>query len=302
MKRILIVGDVFLDEYVYGYVRRLASDFPGPIFEPRESFYYLGGAGNVAANVKAMLPHCEVHLQGAISTAYESLLKGVVLHQTAQFTALKQRLVVVGHDDDRVQQKLMRVDHNAYDHPEVTELVEGDWDLVIYSDYAKGTITRHTPIPDIHDCVSYMDSKRPDAMWWADKVCILKMNEHEFKVSGPAPREAAASILVTHGRKPVQEWYRGELKYEVPVYALEREETAPGDFSGAGDTFLAGLAYSHIDHGTLYDPRDPVRVANVAAAIAVNKKDTSTVSSQEIKQQVSIAKIKGYFNGRQKRI
>ena len=152
-KRVLVVGDVMLDEYLCGEVRRISPEAPVPVVELRERRYVPGGAANAAANVAGL--HAQVILAGVVGgdEAGSRLLRSLgalgigpegIFIDEGRPTTTKTR--VIAHN-----QQVVRIDHE--DRRLCSLLLEGkllrfidglsEIDACILSDYAKGWSLRH---------------------------------------------------------------------------------------------------------------------------------------------------------------
>ena len=142
MKRILVVGDIMLDHYIYGTAERLSPEAPVPVVKFEREEYKLGGAGNVVANLRA-LDACVDYIgcvanddEGMeIKELFLELKVGGKLHYSGRFTTTKQRIIANG------QYQLLRVDNDNRTIPINLSLSACvDYDLIIVSDYGKGAI------------------------------------------------------------------------------------------------------------------------------------------------------------------
>ncbi len=153
-KKILIVGDVMVDEYVWGEVTRISPEAPVPVVSCESREFRMGGAANVAINIKKMGAHpimCSVIGNDEIAAVYRSLLKKRemtdigIIESTERVTTVKTR--ILGN-----QQQLLRVDKEITDFiskNEENQLVEKiksivsseKVDALIFQDYDKGVLT-----------------------------------------------------------------------------------------------------------------------------------------------------------------
>lgn len=152
--RILVIGDVMIDHYVYGTVERLSPEAPVPILEMREETIYLGGAGLVAANLAhlgATVDFATVCGEDKDAKTIQELLKSekietnMIVHEKGRKTILKKRFVAIGP----YFQQLLRMDNEtkraisketeAQLLSKIKSAIEKT-DLVLISDYNKGML------------------------------------------------------------------------------------------------------------------------------------------------------------------
>jgi bifunctional ADP-heptose synthase (sugar kinase/adenylyltransferase) len=227
---ILLIGDACEDTYTYGYVNRISPEAPVPIFEPHYTIHHDGMAGNVCKNLEAL--GCDVNfLHGAVSK--------------------KNRLI-----DQRTKQQLLRLDEDAISEPVTFETaIPPIYDAIVISDYNKGTVS-YELIEELAkevDVPIFVDTKKTDLARLSG--CYVKINALEKSRATSLPK--IDHLIVTQGYHGAtwNGWgYPAELVGDVT------------DVCGAGDTFLAALAYQFLVTNNM---PDAVKFANKAAAITV---------------------------------
>lgn len=310
---VLVIGDVMIDQYYCGYVNRISPESPVPVFNYKDSYYRLGGAGNVAANLVSISG--KVSLMSVIGNdPYGNKLKEIlkelninytfVLSDENRTTTVKTRLLAQNN------QQIIRMDReNDEEIPiniqgillEKLTLNIGEFDVVLVSDYLKGLLTEKFLQEIIQIC---NDNKKKviidikgDNLNKYKGAYLLKPNNKELedilkcKLSNDRELVEAAkrlkkkadtkAILVTCGEKGmvlIDEY--DNVKY---IHTIAREVF---DVTGAGDTVLSYLGSSIASGLSLYDAAE---IANVAAGIKVGKVGTSIVEFEEIEQ---------YFNNK----
>jgi D-beta-D-heptose 7-phosphate kinase/D-beta-D-heptose 1-phosphate adenosyltransferase len=241
---ILLIGDACEDTYTYGYVDRISPEAPVPVFEPHSTIHKDGMAGNVCKNLEAL--GCTVNfLHGTVSK--------------------KNRLI-----DHRTKQQILRIDHDAKSQPITFEtVIPLVYDAVVISDYNKGTVS-YELIEDLVkevDVPIFVDTKKTDLARLAG--CYVKINALEKSRATSLPK--IDHLIVTQG-------YHGATwnGWGFPA------ETAGDvtDVCGAGDTFLAALAYQFLMTNSM---SDAVKFANKAAAITVQHVGVYAPTLEEIK-------------------
>ena len=204
---ILLIGDSCIDVYIRGKVTRLSPEAPVPIFQPIGSSMKLGMASNVANNLTAL--GCNVDLV------------------TNKDKGLKTRYI-----DNKSGQHLLRMDEEAWIEPWDNKLPEfTNYDVVVISDYNKGFLS-YEQIESIIECTQvpvFVDTKKPDLIRF--NKAIVKINEQEASLS----ISKCENLIVTYGSSHVS---FNDKQYPVPKVPVF-------DVCGAGDTFLAALAYKY---------------------------------------------------------
>lgn len=313
-RRVLVIGDVILDEYVSGDCSRLSPEAPVPVVTVSSSREVLGGAANTAANVAALGGRAVLvggvgrDDAGARLLALATRL-GIETVPVVDARPTVRKVRVLGQ-----QRQLLRMDYEsaasrtAPDDYEVLALVRerlADCDIVVVSDYAKGFLTRELVqhvIAAAHDAgrAVVVDPRPQHAAFYAG-CDVLTPNWREslgllgIPDAGAAPdrsidigRQLAArfgcQVLLTLGARGMQYFGRdGTLVYDEPTQARE-----VFDVSGAGDTVVAALALA-LAAGS--DAADAVALANRAAGIVVGKLGTATVSPGELLPEVAAARL-----------
>jgi D-beta-D-heptose 7-phosphate kinase/D-beta-D-heptose 1-phosphate adenosyltransferase len=304
-RTVLVIGDVMLDRYVLGEVRRISPEAPIPVLRASHRRSVLGGAGNVANNVVALGARAVlVGLVGRDAAADEV---ASVLHGTPRLVA---RLVRAADRPTTVKTRfmsgahqLLRVDEEeALPAPPALEaevvaafaaaLAEAD--AVVVSDYAKGLLTdgvlgRVIGLARAAGRMVVVDPKRPAFAAYAG-AGVLTPNALELAratgmpVGGDAEAAAAGAraladaqadaVLVKRSEKGLTLVRAGEPPLHFPTRARE-----VADVSGAGDTVSAALGIMLACGAPL--PEAAV-MANVAAGISVAKPGTAVVSQVEL--------------------
>jgi D-beta-D-heptose 7-phosphate kinase/D-beta-D-heptose 1-phosphate adenosyltransferase len=241
---ILLIGDACEDTYTYGYVNRISPEAPVPIFEPHYTIHHDGMAGNVRKNLEAL--GCDVNfLHGAVSK--------------------KNRLI-----DQRTKQQLLRLDKDAISKPVTFETaIPPIYDAIVISDYNKGTVS-YELIEELAkevDVPIFVDTKKTDLARLLG--CYVKINALEKSRATSLPKIDHLIVTQGHHGATWNGWgYPAELLGDVT------------DVCGAGDTFLAALAYQFLVTNSM---PDAVKFANKAAAITVQHVGVYAPRLEEIK-------------------
>jgi D-beta-D-heptose 7-phosphate kinase/D-beta-D-heptose 1-phosphate adenosyltransferase len=321
--RILVVGDLMIDEYLWGEVERISPEAPVQVVSVTRDTTTLGGAGNVVNNLVAL--GAKVSVSSVIGAGDRAMLllrlfkdlgvetEGLI--QDSNRPTTKKTRILAGH------QHVLRIDREtkqeiSNDH--VNRLVRfvkeriGDFDAVLLSDYGKGLFTEVLLRQLINAAKEHT------------KEIIVDPKGLSFKKYGgataitPNKREASLAAgteivddvsLVSAGERllhdtPVQKVLmscgkEGMVLFEEgrEPYFISAEARQVFDVSGAGDTVLAVLGLV-LASGA--DFRQAATVANVAAGIVVGKVGTATVSLEEL--QTALEPSVGVFAAKQKKL
>jgi D-beta-D-heptose 7-phosphate kinase/D-beta-D-heptose 1-phosphate adenosyltransferase len=300
-RRVVILGDVMLDRFLYGEAPRLSPEAPVPVVRLGRVEAMPGGAGNVARNVAALGGEARlVALCGQDAAGAEL---GAMLGDMARLVAAPGRVTTTKLRVIAARQQVVRVDEERAEPADaaerdalaarLAEAMEGA-EVLVLSDYAKGTLTPEVvraalALATARGIPCLVDPKGRDFDRYAG-ASVLTPNAPELAeasglpVAGDADCEAAArallarialgAVLVTRSEKGMLLIPRDAPAVAVP--ALAREVF---DVSGAGDTALAALALGVAAGRTL---AEAMRVANAAAGVVVGKLGTATCSAAEL--------------------
>jgi D-beta-D-heptose 7-phosphate kinase/D-beta-D-heptose 1-phosphate adenosyltransferase len=308
---VLCVGDLMLDEFVYGEVSRISPEAPAPVIAVQRSETNIGGAGNVARNIASLGARCIIvgligddeagaRLKALLSR--ENLIESVLVCDSARPTTRKVRFVsehfsshMLRADWELAQPASAGIEQKLIDA--VLPLLPRA-DIVLLSDYAKGVLTARV-IRNVIDAARKLGKRvivDPKSANFAiyRGATLLTPNRKEFAEATRSRADTEDSIadaaqdamqladceamLVTqseHGMTLVPR--KGEAIH-VPAHPVKVR-----DVSGAGDTVAAALAVA-LAAGA--DWETALRMANAAAAVAVGKKGTAIVTSVELRRRI----------------
>jgi D-beta-D-heptose 7-phosphate kinase/D-beta-D-heptose 1-phosphate adenosyltransferase len=299
---LLIVGDVMLDQFVYGDVTRISPEASTPVLLTRRITRMLGGAGHVARGVAALGARCT--LFGVVGDdedgeAVENDLRAANITSCLIVDARRQTTSKVRYVSIQHSSHLLRVDNET-----TTPITDATLDViaqkllvstlpdvkcVILSDYNKGVlrppvINAAMNIAYHHGVPSIVDPKQPDWRIYSSAT-ILKPNLAELGLPFDAPNEVIEqkaqearktfmlrNVLVTCGERGMM--LIGKTVTHIPAHPVKVR-----DVSGAGDTVVAALAVALAEGATI---EAAVHMANDAAAISVGKNGTAVVTRAEL--------------------
>jgi D-beta-D-heptose 7-phosphate kinase/D-beta-D-heptose 1-phosphate adenosyltransferase len=307
--RVLVIGDVMLDEYIIGHVRRISPEAPIPVVEAAHREYRPGGASNVAANIAALggVPL----LCGVVGVDEAARTLGHVLGDAGlgvpaligaadRPTTLKSRIMAHG-------QQMLRLDSEST--APIPEEVEADvlaWvrasmgqaKACVLSDYAKGVLTPGLCVAIMalageHGVPVVVDPKARDFGRYAGAT-VITPNLREAAVAANHPPDGphdvdalaadlmtavgGAALLITRSEAGMSLYQPGVAALHIPTRAQ-----AVHDVTGAGDTVVGALALALAARAPL---ADAAGMANVAAGIVVGKLGTATVTPAELRAAV----------------
>lgn len=310
--RVLVIGDLILDQFTYGKVERISPEAPVPVFKVTHEKQMLGGAGNVVANLCAL--GCRVSLIGAVGRdangeKIDKLLKecgarSYLLRVPDYPTIVKTRLIAGGSHLSRVDREEVApvLTGLMSRYEKVLRRLVRHMDIVLISDYNKGLLTAETTPVVIRVCREFgkpviVDPKGSDYSKYTGAT-LVKPNLKEFnEVSSRKNYKPTAADFTEQLRKGALELLHryelgnllvtlGEhgmalLSAETPEHLLQIPTQAREvfDVSGAGDTSLATLGAAI---GCGVPMREAMQLANVASGIVVGKLGTATVTQQEL--------------------
>jgi rfaE bifunctional protein kinase chain/domain len=298
--RILVVGDAMLDRYLFGEVERISPEAPVPVVRVTREEERLGGAANVALNVKSLGPHVTlITVVGDDEPArrLQQLLKArevdTILGRDPQlYTCVKLR--VIGRN-----QQLVRVDfENQPDHEVLADMltdfarVLASHDTVLFSDYGKGGLAHIPRLIELARAAGkpvLVDPKGSDYSRYVGATVITPNRAELAQVIGPWQSEAQLHERAQALRE-AQRWEglvltrseEGMSLFDaaghMQVQAQAREVF---DVTGAGDTVIATMAAMLAGGMSL---REAMPIANRAGGIVVGKFGTATVTYDELFQ------------------
>jgi D-beta-D-heptose 7-phosphate kinase/D-beta-D-heptose 1-phosphate adenosyltransferase len=302
---IVVIGDVMLDHFVIGAVERISPEAPVPVVRFAREEYRLGGAANVANNLRALgvavelialagrdaeadrlrseLARNQVGSSGLISDADRCTTR-----KTRVVTTRNQQVARIDYEVDReasgsVEQELIGA----------IERLASTASAIIISDYLKGVVSKRAAEAAIAAAAKYripvtVDPKVPHTSYYAGATLITP-NHHEAEAvthmrvrsddeAAAAARKfreitACTNVLVTRGEQGM--W----LHTQTGDTALPAEAREVSDVTGAGDTVIATMTMAMAAGASLVDS---ARLANRAAGIVVAKFGPATVSAGEL--------------------
>ncbi len=304
-KNILVLGDIMLDHYIWGRVERISPEAPVPVLDMQREEFRLGGAANVAMNLKAL--GANVHLCGVIgddvagSQVSSLLLKQGILSEAVvidkkRFTTKKTRIGAVTQQIIRIDFE-DRIDISAKLEKQIIKAINRlipAMDAIIIEDYNKGLLTQTVieetiKIAKKHKKLIAVDPKQKNFFMYKN-VDVFKPNYAEmqknlgliFETEAEFDKQARLlkekikcnNLVITRGEKGLYVYTDGNKVHHIPTFARE-----VFDVSGAGDTVISALTLALCEGCEI---SLAAIIANHAAGIVCSKIGTATVTIEEI--------------------
>jgi D-beta-D-heptose 7-phosphate kinase/D-beta-D-heptose 1-phosphate adenosyltransferase len=307
--RVLVLGDVMLDEFLWGRVARISPEAPVPVVEVQRQSHHLGGAGNVAANLRALGgqaivagvvgddPAAETLRKALRSAGVESALLAA---DSGRPTTVKTR--IVAH-----HQQVVRADREVAEavgaslERQIVERVGAhlpECGAVVVSDYQKGVVTaglmrsvralaarRRVPVfvdPKVRHFELYRGVRAvtPNQLEAEQATGVRIRGEDDLRRAGERilTMLGCDAALITRGEQGMSLFERGRRPVHLPTAARE-----VFDVTGAGDTVIATLALAVCAGARL---AEAAALANYAAGVVVGKLGTATASPEEVLRAV----------------
>ncbi len=303
--KVLVVGDLILDEFIWGTVSRISPEAPVPVVWVDSENFMPGGASNVANNIRAL--GGEAHLTGVVGDdsrgeILRSLLRKKGVHCDGIVIDPKrptiQKTRVIAH-----HQQVVRIDREVI-HPlpepifkEILEFIRErikDVDALIIEDYGKGVIVPRlvqeiVKIAKKHKKIITVDPKETHFSYYQG-VTTITPNHHEagsavgFQIKDDATLQKAGrklldklkceSALITRGENGMALFQKGKPSVKIPTVAQD-----VFDVSGAGDTVISAYTLARACKAT---PVEAAHISNCAAGIVVGKVGVAVTNTEEL--------------------
>jgi len=311
-KRILVIGDLMLDEFVWGKVGRISPEAPVPVVEVTGESFFPGGAANVARNLREFLNKVSVIGLIGKDRSGEQLrqllaerkidISGFV--EDEKFRTIVKTRIIARH------QQVVRVDREKITGPSTKQIAAitaaarkrlANVDAIIFEDYGKGFLTRElvgriardaraakkivTADPNPHNLIDWsgMTAVKPNR---AEAFLAAGIPAHDSELPPNKDVDLVRAgkellqkwgvqyLLVTLGEHGVMFFEKGKRPHHIPTKARD-----VFDVSGAGDTAIALFTLALVCNAT---PLEAALIANHASAVVVGKLGTATVTRDEL--------------------
>jgi D-glycero-beta-D-manno-heptose-7-phosphate kinase len=311
-KRILVIGDLMLDEFVWGKVGRISPEAPVPVVHVTHETFFPGGAANVARNLREFVDRVSViGLIGKDRSGQqlrELLGKGKIdvsdSIEDDKFPTIVKTRIIARH------QQVVRVDREKIAAPSLKQIskVVGavrkrlkDFDAIIFEDYGKGFVSAELVSQIARDAraakkIVTADPNSRNLINWSGVTAVKPNRSEAFLAAGVpncdadlAPNKdvelvragkelmrkwGTQHLLITLGEDGVMFFEKGKHPHHIPTKARD-----VFDVSGAGDTAIAIFTLALVCNAT---PLEAAQIANHASAVVVGKLGTATVRRDEL--------------------
>ncbi|MBP1766692.1 MAG: rfaEa [Candidatus Aminicenantes bacterium] len=299
-KRVLVLGDLMLDRYIWGAVSRISPEAPVPVVEVMKDSLCLGGAGNVAQNLSSL--GAQTVLTGVVGDDPEGRWirdnaagsRGVFIDKSRP-TTVKTR--IIAHHQQVVRVDLeQKGDLSAGIEKKILAVIGDEaYDGLLVSDYNKGIVNPSLMVQALalakkRRIPVFVDPKVPHFRLFSPVTLITPNHFEAEKIVGhgcqtdPEVERAGSEILslvssryliIKRGEQGMAVFERGKRPLHIPTVARE-----VFDVTGAGDTVIAAAALSLLSGTTI---GEAAWVANAAAGIVVGKIGTAAVTPEELR-------------------
>jgi D-beta-D-heptose 7-phosphate kinase/D-beta-D-heptose 1-phosphate adenosyltransferase len=311
-KRILVIGDLMLDEFVWGKVGRISPEAPVPVVEVTGESLYPGGAANVARNLREFIDN--VAVVGLIGSdrsgkqlrellGEQQIDTGDVIEDAEFRTIVKTRIIARN-------QQIVRVDREQIRPPSPVQVSRiaadvrrrlAQTDAIIFEDYGKGLLTAELVAQICNDAIAAGkivsgDPNPRHPLEWKNITAVKPNRNEAFLAAGlpwsdpidPADNDEALLkagetllekwdtkfLLITLGEQGMMLFQKGNQPHYIPTKARQ-----VFDVSGAGDTAIALFTLALCCEAT---PAEAAEIANHGSAVVVGKLGTATVTHEEL--------------------
>ena len=314
-KRVLVIGDLMLDEFLWGKVSRISPEAPVPVVNVVSESYYPGGAANVARNLREFTPRTmvmgrvggdrygcqllELLAGGGIDT-------GGVQQDSGAATTVKTRIIARNQQVVRVDREMntpLTTEREAEAAGFLDRVID-EVDAVIVADYGKGFLTqtfadRVCEVARRSGRILTVDPHPYTSIQWRGATAIKPNRLEAFLAAGLPPADPVTPVLsdealLEAGRRLLERWGPRDLlitlgehgllllgeagPYHVPTCAK-----TVYDVSGAGDTAIALFTLALAAGGTAVEAAE---IANRASGIVVGKLGTAVTNPEELRDSL----------------
>ncbi|MBI5066073.1 D-glycero-beta-D-manno-heptose-7-phosphate kinase [Candidatus Woesearchaeota archaeon] len=298
-KSILVIGDIMLDEFIFGNVERINPEAPVPILNVKKREIRLGAAANVANNIISLGGNCVLFGMTGDDRSAEKIIK-LAKKQKISLYLIKDKNVPTIKKTRAIAQNqhLLRLDFEEKYEPNQVFLdalkellVQQNFDAILVSDYAKGTITKEVmEILKQANKPIFVDPKPANKEFY-EGVFLITPNLKEAKELAKIKEQEteksseeflgkhlcelySSNILITKSEKGMTLHEKNKEAFNIPTQAKEVY-----DVTGAGDTVISTLTLAY---SCCADLKTSALLSNIAAGISVGKIGTSPVLKEEL--------------------
>jgi len=308
-RRVLVIGDLILDRFIWGRVNRISPEAPVPVVDVEDQNFALGGAANVASNIVSLGGNATVMGIVGLDRAAERI-RDILAGQDIDFLAIEDKRPttvktrVIAHN-----QQVVRFDQESRDKlsgRSLKAMLSGidnavrEHDAVIVSDYKKGVITKQAveriikaagrkfvavdPKVGHFHLYKGVSLITPNLKEASEGSGVEIRDEASLKKAGKAlMKKCCKAVLITRGEGGMSLFENGRVSH-IPTMAQHVY-----DVTGAGDTVIAVLTMAYASGASL---AEAAVIANHAAGIVVGEVGTATATPENLRRSLKALKIK----------
>lgn len=298
-KKVLVLGDLMLDKYIWGHVSRISPEAPVPVVEVHKDTSCLGGAGNVCQNLQSL--GGRPLLVGVVGDdEYGLWIKSNlrdssgILVDRARPTTVKTRIIAHHQQVVRVDQEKKSAVSTEVEDQIFTFLSRQQYEGLLLSDYNKGVLTgslmsRVLPMAKKRGIPVFVDPKVENFSLFPSVTLITpnhfeaeKIVRHECRTDPEVEKAgyeimskaACRYLILKRGEQGMAVFEQGQKPLHIPTIAKE-----VFDVTGAGDTVIAAASLALLAGASIFEAAS---MANIAAGIVVGKIGTATTTPAEL--------------------
>lgn len=309
---ILVLGDIMIDEYRIGEVKRISPEAPIPVLNFKEKKLVAGGAANVANNLRAL--GCQVQIAGVVAEDEYGLwfrndmsskaigVKGICAEENRP-TTVKQRFATKKQQLLRVDTEITKPIAKSIEN-ELIQYIKtqlNNIDAIILSDYQKGVLSDASFVQKLitlcreRNIIVSIDSKakhieafkeatfvKPNNLELEEAVGIKIVDDDSLNCAGNTylTESGAEALIVTRSEKGISVF----LKDSVERRDFKSKAMQVFDVTGAGDTVISTITAAIASGLSIYDG---IILGNLAASVVIKKIGTSAISWEELVEQIN---------------
>lgn len=309
-KKVLVIGDLMVDEYITGKVSRISPEAPVPVLNFKAKALEAGGASNVANNIRSL--GSEVYVIGTAAEdeagnwlrarlAENGMHTDGIFAEEDRPTSVKTRFATKGQQLLRMDNEKIGCISDATQKKILSYLSEhsNEIDAVVLSDYKKGVLEDGNFVAEIiricneHQILISIDSKsrnikafknadfvKPNNLELEEAVGIKITDEDSLNKAGNIylEKSQAKCLIVTRGAAGISVFLPGECRKDYSSKAVQ-----VFDVTGAGDTVISTITLGMISG---LNVGEAVRMANFAASVVISKVGTAPITREELVRRI----------------
>jgi len=298
-KRVLVLGDLMLDKYIWGNVSRISPEAPVPVVEVQKSTSSLGGAGNVFQNLERLgaapllVGIVGEDAEGAWIKRHVGESRGIFADEKRP-TTVKTRIIAHHQQVVRVDQEKKKAVSSDLEAKIVQFIQKEEYEGIVISDYNKGIVTKALmekvlPFAEARNIPVFVDPKVENFDLYSpvtfispnhfEAEKIVRHTCHSDAEVERAGREILALVrslylIIKRGEQGMSIFEKNKKPIHIPTLAREIF-----DVTGAGDTVIAAASLALLAGASI---QEAAVIANAAAGVVVAKIGTATCSPEEL--------------------